>query len=191
MWPFGKKDSQPPSLKDLSGAEKRQLGHELLRKPRTRGDLKHMMLDIEEKPTSFLTCYLLAEYKTRDSQLRDALRAAKRALELAPEDPRAAYAVASTYRTFTRAQFARDDGAGLDSAAFNASIDRLGPAPEDPNVEIILIELKQLGLTVEQAAAEALIYFNRTLEIGVRDDEQDLVRGHIRSIREEFPALSA
>lgn len=169
-----------PSLMDLTWAA-----------PDTRRGLVNavasLQLMMERTPQRLAGWYMLCDYLTRLGKIAEALDAAERAMLLAPKDPRSAYVLASTYRMLTRAQYTNSGQPTYDAEDI---LDWEVSPPVLPVPDEMAAQLEGLGITVEEAARQASFYFKRTLELGLPDDEQPLVKSHLAALATEFPATA-
>lgn len=139
---------------------------------------------IEQEPKNWLALYCLGDWYSRDKRYAEAIKVLKKAYRIRPKDPRSAYALASTYRVLTRARF---EGMDL-REIFPSSQFRMISQEGNFDPAASAREIKALGLTIEEAAEKAMIYFEKTLSIGVRSDEKHFVV-EFEKMYADFPQL--
>ncbi len=122
-----------------------------------------------ENPHNSLYHLVLTDYALKAGQLGDAIVAAVQAVENAPADPRATFALGTVLRTI--AYSGKDKH--IDAAATLA-------AKGVGRVAAIV------NLSPDEAAQEAIRAFERTLQLGVRRDEEPAVRRSLQVMRQQF-----
>ncbi len=136
----------------------------------------------EKNPNEWVYWYAIADNWSSLGSYSLALDALEKCLELKSNDPRSAYAIATLYRTLTRARFIDNPKAkGLQNvmSAVNGAI-------FDPKVSAN--GLKQIGITIEEAARKSIQYFEKTLKLRINRSEEQHIRNILKELYEDFPS---
>jgi len=135
------------------------------------------------KPKYWLALYQLGDWHSRDKRYFEAINILQKAYSIRPKDPRSTYALATTYRVLVRARFVGIDPKDI----LPASVERIAGEDFDPAASAR--DLNALGLTIDEAAEQAMEYFEKTLALGVRKGEEHLVTSSLEKMYAEFPHL--
>lgn len=136
----------------------------------------------EKNPNEWVYWYALADSCLSEGLYSLALKACEKCLQLRPNDPRSTYAIATLYRALTRARFIDNPKAkelqNLMSAASGVIFDP----------KLSATGLKQIGITIEEAARKSIQYFEETLKLRINRSEEQHVRSILKELYEDFPA---
>jgi tetratricopeptide (TPR) repeat protein len=133
-----------------------------------------------KKPKEWLYWYALGDCCQDAGEFRLAFVAGCRCLALRPKDPRSDYALGSAYYLLVRARYTSSpEGMEAWTGDFDDRFGTTGP-------EECLEALRELGLSLDDAAERAHTHFSRVLP---RVDGKDaaLVEQHLFSLRRDFP----
>jgi tetratricopeptide (TPR) repeat protein len=136
-----------------------------------------------KKPKDWLILYILGDWYIRDKQYYKATIVLEKAYKLHPRDPRSTFALATAYRTLSRAQFLERNNINSNLPIFS-DINKMEFDPQTSHGE-----LKKLGLTVDEAAQKAMELFEETLRLGVRPEEKKIVFESLQKMYCDFPHL--
>lgn len=146
---------------------------------------------VQQQPNEWLYWYKLADFYSEVKEYTKAVRACKRAMKLRPVDPRSTYALATTFRLLTHANYTPSEAQAMNIQARGVPIPqgmpRLAPAFFDPVASARA--LQELGLTIDDAAERAFELFEETLTLGARSDEIDFVRSSLSVMSTQSPHL--
>lgn len=167
------------------------LGKDELEHP-TRIQVWHVIARLEtarqRHPKDWLVRYMLGDWYCRANKYREALTVCQEAYKLRPNDPRSAYALATVYRIFTRARL---EGFDLKELFSTQDIKFIKTSSVDFDPQASANELELLGMTVDEVAQKAMEYFEETLRLGVRKDDEKVVGMSLNKMYAEFPHLEA
>jgi len=140
-----------------------------------------------EYPDDWVIFYSLGDKYMSIGQLARALTACKRCVELKPNDIRSAYALATAYNMLTRADWASI------KPEIEQFVQLLRPPPEagpfDPDVS--KSEAEELGIVIDTAAAQAMRWFERALQLGPDRDGYRQIQQDLHVLYQRYPHLRA
>ena len=140
----------------------------------------------QRNPRDWLVRYLLGDWYCRAKQYGEALTVLQEAYELRPKDPRSTYALATVYRVLSRARF---EGVNPEEIFASQDLELMRTVPIDFDPIASANELESLGMTVDEVAQKSMEYFEETLRLGVRRDEEKFVRASLEKMYADFPHL--
>lgn len=139
---------------------------------------------IKKNPNEWVYWYALADNQMALGWYSLTLSACEKCVNLKPDDPRSTYAMETLYRVLTRARFINNPKAkevqNVMSVFGSASGLRFDP-------ELSANGLKQIGMTVEEAAKKSIQYFEKTLKLRVNSSEAQHVKSILQELYEDFP----
>ncbi|MFQ6000251.1 MAG: tetratricopeptide repeat protein [Anaerolineae bacterium] len=187
-------DRKRPSLLELAGKDKAKVEAVLSRIPASCRAQVVAFLDkgvqllesaVEKEPNEWAYWSMLGDFCNRRGYHLEAVRACEKAMELRPNHPLSSYGLATAMRGLTKAKYLWPEHQA--ERASMAEFYNSAEIPFDP--EAAQRALDALGITVDQAAERALLLFEKTLSIGVRQDEEKLVKDTLAAMYAEFPHL--
>lgn len=143
---------------------------------------------LQKRPTDWHALFLLGDRYIQDKRYISGLEALTKAYDVRPRDPRSSFALATAYRVLTRAQY---KGVHVDDL-FQADVLR------DPKLKTEIISfdpkaskeaLEVLNLSIDEAAEKAMFLFEQTLILGVRKNEEYIVKESLQRMYADFPQI--
>jgi hypothetical protein len=138
-----------------------------------------------QHPNEWVVFYSAADKYMAIGQYARALQCAKRATELRPNDIRSAYALATAYNVITRGEWEsrKDELAPILSLLMPLA----GPDLFDPTRS--RTEMEEMGMVVDTAAAQALRWFERALELRPDSQSRAQIKQDLQALYNRFPHL--
>jgi len=136
----------------------------------------------EKNPNEWVYWAALAENWSAVGFYSVGLSDCQKCLELKPDDPRSTYAIATLYKVLTRARF-------IDNPKAKEIQNVMGTVSGvifDPKLSAN--GLKQIGITIEEAARKSIQYFEQTLKLRINRSEEQHIKGILKELYEDFPS---
>ncbi len=137
---------------------------------------------IEKTPDEWVYWYELADNHLASGSCVAALHACEKCLDLQPDDPRSTYAIATVYRSLTRAKFVNDPEENQKVLPLFAR--NIGLSFDAKSSEA---DLKEVGITVEEAARRSLQYFEKILKLHINKSEEQHIMNVLEELCKDFP----
>ena len=145
---------------------------------------------VKLKPREWIYWYVLSDWYPGVGRLAEAVRAAERCYELRPKDPRSPYMLASAWRALTRARHLGDARTMQAAESIHTLIAaQVAGVVSRYDPEASLRGLEELGVTIDQAAERALVFFELSLRLGIPDEDGKDVQRCLAAMYVEFPHL--
>jgi len=125
--------------------------------------IERLSLAVQHEPHEFIFSYMLADHLNRLGRLVPAFRSATCSRQIAPSDPRAAFALGSVLRLLTQARYSEPECAGA-AQLRSLFFEQIG---ESFDPDAAHCALADLGLSLDDAIEGAFEAFRETLRIGV------------------------
>lgn len=138
----------------------------------------------KEYPNDWIVLYSLADKYADVGRYAEALNLCKRCVELRPRDARCTFALASAYYALTQAKRAGTEKEATAKTLLQSRLTGLDPAH-------LQGELEKLDLTPEMAAAQAIRWFERTLDLTSDRRSRAHVRECLHVLNRRFPKLAS
>jgi len=145
-------------------------------------------------PKEWVVFFSLSDKCCDLGRYSEALKAAKRCVELRPNDLRSVYGLATVYNMLTRAAWSERDESEL--ARIGVSLHRLSgmkPSGVDGNlprsVEAAQEALREQGLDASAAASEAIRWFEAAHSLAPDDRTRDHIRETLEVLYYRFPHI--
>lgn len=139
---------------------------------------------IKEYPNEWIVFYIAADYYAQLGRYLDALRALERCVQLKPDEIRSAYALATTYNLFTRAEWVGNP----EVEAYFAWIGRTTGDVTD--LAVAKSELAKSGLLIEMAALQAIRWFEKALTLKPDGTSRAIIKQDLQTLYNRFPQLN-
>jgi tetratricopeptide (TPR) repeat protein len=191
-----------PSLLSTSLIERLKLISALISVPSRSGNsprsraakqeaVKVLEAKVREKPREWFFWYALGDWYIDLDDYAKAVHACEKCYELRPRDPRSAYSLATTLHVLTRAKYL-----GYPKVKeFQESFKELLESGMSSHDIFCLLKsqqgLKELGLTINQAAEKSLTLFEEVITLGVSGSEAKMVEDTLAVMYAEFPYLES
>ncbi len=134
----------------------------------------------QEHPSEWVVFYVLADKCSEVGRYADSLRACKRCVELRPKDLRSVYALATAYNLLTRAEWSGSD-------KYESLLSEMG---ETVPPDRAATELDEAGLTIEEAAIQAIRWFERAGSLKPDRTSQAHLESNLNTLYTRFPHLA-
>ena len=138
---------------------------------------------MKEYPDEWIVFYIAGDYYAQMGRYTDSLRAVKRCVELRPNEIRSAYALASAYNMFTRAEWV--DSPEIEAAL--AEFELITGQVSDPSTA--KRELDKAGLLMETAALQAIRWFEKALTLRPDRASREIIGQDLQTLYRRFPHL--
>lgn len=144
---------------------------------------------IKNNPREWILYFLISDKYMSIGRYVDALDAAKKCYELKPKDILSSHLLATVYNCLTRAALKGTREGDLLKLPIESrrAIDPNYPDFYDPT--ITKNELDKLGLSIEAAAAQAIRWFERSLELNPDSESAHEINQTIAVLHHRFPNL--
>ena len=140
----------------------------------TREFISAAELAAVEHPDEWVVFYTLGDKYQEMGRYADSLQVLTHCVELSPDEIRSAYALATAYYLLTRTEMAGSEQAE----------DLFGALGETVSPQVAAAELKKTGLSVEDAAQQAIRWFERALALGPDDESRNAIEQHLKVLRD-------
>ena len=134
-----------------------------------------------EHPSEWVVFYALADKCAEVGRYADSLRTCQRCVELRPKDLRSVYALASGYYLFTRAEWSGSD-------RHESLLSTMG---ETVPLHRVATELDEAGLTIEEAAEQAIRWFKYAASLKPDRPSRAQIESHLNALYTRFPHLAS
>ena len=137
---------------------------------------------LEKTPNEWVVLYALGTKYLDVGRYVDSIKVLGQSVEQRPKDIRAVYALATAYNMLARAGWTKEQ-----ASEANAKLGLTGYNKID--TELAKEELEKAGLTLETAAAQAIRWFERTLELNPDNQSKTQIQWDLETLYKRFPKL--
>ena len=155
------------------------------RNPSTQEFLDAAERAAEIYPNEWVIFYRMGEFYIQIGVYAQSLRACQRCVELRPKDIRSTYALATAYNMLARAGWTDIEWQTAEE------LSRIHELPEGVfDRQASKTELAELGMAAETAAAQAMRWFERSLQLKPDRESRTQIGEDLSTLYRRFPHLS-